>query len=224
MFKRNLEQEMVKMIPLLDVNWQGLPPSSSLSYRESDIVSFLEKEDLTAFTFDGLKRRLGLHSETLSRVLSRLEQEGIIRKNPDGYTVNPKINKLKFRPPCNEEPCTPLLQTFLPSTMMTQQLVTQLKGKWFGFLRWLGISENTEGVTLKWITEDGSLQINANIQGSALNIEAKFLTNNNLDLALKTAYQLMAYISRLHPMTEVARNVAHYGNPNPYAHLYFTLT
>ena len=222
MFKRNLEQEFVKMIPLLDVNWQGLPPSSSLSYRDSDIVSFLEKEDLTAFTFDGLKRRLGLHSETLSRVLSRLEKEGIIRKNPDGYTVNPKINKLKFRPPRNEEPCTPLLQTFLPSTMMTRQLVTQLKGKWFGFLRWLGISENSEGVTLKWVTEDGSLQINANIQGSVLNIEAKFLTSNNLDLALKTAYELMAYINRQYTRTGMARNVAYYGDSDLYSQLFFT--
>jgi DNA-binding Lrp family transcriptional regulator len=215
---------MVKMIPLLDVNWQGLPLSSSLGYRDSDIVSFLEKEDLTAFTFDGLKRRLGLHSETLSRALSRLEQEGIIRKTLDGYRVNPKISKLKFYPPRTEEPCTPLLQTYLPSTMMTQQLVTQLKGKWFGFLRWLGISENSEGITLKWVTEDGSLQINANIQGSVLNIEAKFLTNNNLDLALKTAYQLMAYINRQYTGTGIVRNVAYYGDSNPYSHLYFTLT
>ena len=43
-------------------------------------------------------------------------------------------------------------------------------------LRWLGISENNQGVTLKWITEDGAIQIAANIQGTALNIEAKFLT------------------------------------------------
>ena len=80
---------------------------------------------------------------------------------------------------------------------MTQQLILSLKGKWFGFLRWLGISENNQGVTLKWITEDGGIQIAANIQGTALNIEAKFLTNNNLNLALKASYQLMSLIGKL---------------------------
>ncbi len=64
-------------------------------------------------------------------------------------------------------------------------------------LRWLGISENNQGVTLKWITEDGAIQIAANIQGTALNIEAKFLTNNNLNLALKASYQLMSLIGKL---------------------------
>ena len=75
-----------------------------------------------------------------------------------------------------KKPTTPLIQTFLPSDLMTNQLIASLKGKWFGVLRWLGISETSQGVTLKWVTEDGGIQIAANIQGSALNIEAKFLT------------------------------------------------
>jgi hypothetical protein len=99
---------------------------------------------------------------------------------------------------------------------MTQQLILALKGKWFGMLRWLGISENSRGVTLKWITEDGGIQIAANIQGTALNIEAKFLTSNNLNLALKASYQLMANIGKLCVSSQltrnaVARNVAYYG-------------
>ncbi len=212
------------MIPLLDVSVRSLPLSSSLGYRDSDVISFLENENLTAFTFDGLKRRLGLHSETLSRILSRLESEGIITKTREGYVVNPKIDKLKFCPQRSEETTTPLLQTFLPSTMMTRELVAKLRGKWFGSLRWLGTSENSEGVTLKWVTEEGSLQLNANVQGSALNIEAKFLTSNNLDLALRTAYQLMAYINRLCIGTGIARNVAFYSDFDPYSYRYFTLT
>jgi hypothetical protein len=212
------------MVPLFDVNLRDLPLSSSLGYRDGDVVSFLENEGLTAFTFDGLKRRLGLHSETLSRILIRLEQEGIIKKTPEGYVIGPKINKLKFNPPRKEEICTPLLQTFLPSTMLTRELVTRLRGKWFGYLRWMGSSEHSEGVTLKWVTEDGGLQLNANIQGTVLNIEAKFLTNNNLDLALKAAYQLMAYINRLCIGTGIARNVAFFSDFDPYSCRYFTLT
>jgi hypothetical protein len=205
------------MIPVLNVNWQSLPDDYSLSERDADVVALIENEDLAIFTFDGLKRRTGLHSETLSRILNRLEQEGIIKKEAEGYRVTPKITELKLQQPRTEKPSTQLIQTFLPSDLMTQQLIVSLKGKWFGVLRWLGISENNQGVTLKWITEDGGIQIAANIQGTALNIEAKFLTNNNLNLALKASYQLMANIGKLCQSSHAAKNalshnVAYYGN------------
>jgi DNA-binding MarR family transcriptional regulator len=199
------------MIPLLDVNWQSLPADYSLSERDADVLALIENEDLAIFTFDGLKRRTGLHPETLSRILVRLEQEGIVKKEHEGYRVTPKITKLKLNQAHKEETTTPLIQTFLPSDLMTQQLILSLKGKWFGVLRWLGISENSDGVTLKWITEDGGIQIAANIQGTALNIEAKFLTNNNLNLALKASYQLMSNIGKLCQGSHTARNVAYYG-------------
>ena len=200
------------MIPVLNVNWQSLPANYYLSERDADVMALIENEDLTVFTFDGLKRRTGLHPETLSRILSRLEQEGIVKKEPEGYRVTPKITKLKLNKSRNEEPTTPLIQTFLPSDLMTQHLILALKGKWFGLLRWLGISENNQGVTLKWITEDGGIQIAANIQGTALNIEAKFLTSNNLNLALKASYQLMANIGKLCQGSHAARNAAYYGD------------
>jgi DNA-binding Lrp family transcriptional regulator len=203
------------MTPVLDVNWQSQPADYSLSERDADILSLIETEGLATFTFDGLKRRTGLHPETLSRILSRLEEEGIIRKEREGYSVNPKITELKLQPPQKEAPSTPLMQTYLPSDLLTQQLILQLKGKWFGMLRWLGISEGAQGITLKWITEDGGIQISANIQGSALNIDAKFLTNNNLNLALKASYQLMSLIGKVcissQTASAAARNIGYFG-------------
>ncbi len=50
---------MVRMIPLLDVNWQGLPLSSSLGYRDSDVVSFLEKEELDRVHVRWIKAQTG---------------------------------------------------------------------------------------------------------------------------------------------------------------------
>ncbi len=202
------------MIPVLNVNWQSPPSDCYLSERDADVLALIEAEDLAVFTFDGLKRRTGLHSETLSRILARLEQEGIVKKGPEGYKVSPKIIELKLNQAHKEETTTPLIQTFLPSDLMTQQLILSLKGKWFGLLRWLGISQNSQGITLKWITEDGGIQIAANIQGTTLNIEAKFLTNNDLNLALKASYQLMANIGRLCQSSHIARNVAYYGGSN----------
>jgi hypothetical protein len=100
--------------------------------------------------------------------------------------------------------------------MLTQQLISELKRKWFGILRWLGISETSEGVTLKWITDDSSVQIAATISETELNIDAKFLTNNNLDLALKATYQLMARIGKFYSGTQLSRHVACSGNDDLY--------
>ncbi len=208
------------MVPVLNVNWQSQPTECSLSERDTDVLALIETEGLATFTFDGLKRRTGLHSETLSRILCRLEEEGIIKKEHSGYRVTPKITALKLQQPSREAPTTPLIQTFLPSDLLTQQLILSIKGKWFGSLRWLGISENNQGVTLKWVTEDGGIQIAANIQGTALTIEAKFLASNNLNAALKASYQLMSLIGKLSMRPQasrpvIARNVSYFGETLP---------
>lgn len=210
------------MVPSTDVNWQGLSSYRSFSDRDATVLSLVDEEALSTFTFDGLKRRLGLHPETLSRILSRLEEEGIVKKTREGYEVTPKIAKLKSGPEQSEEQTSSLLQTFLPSNMQIRNLISELKGRWFGVLRWFGMSETREGVMLKWITEDGGIQIAASISGTFLNIDAKFLKSNNLDLALKAAYQLMACIGKLCNTTRTATHVAYYPSAN--SNSYFTLT
>jgi len=176
-------------------------------------VSLISQEALTRFTFDGLKRRLGLHPETLSRILSRLEQEGIVEKGPGGYKVTSRINQFPTAQPIgSDELRMPLLQTLVPSNVSQEQLTQNLKGKWFGLLRWLGCTEGEEGTTLKWITEDGGIQVNANILTPALTIEAKFLRDKDVDMALKASYQLMAYIGRLCSGQRLIRHVAYFHN------------
>jgi DNA-binding transcriptional regulator YhcF (GntR family) len=199
------------MIPVLSVGWHGYP---TISERDADVLSLIDEEGLTLFTFDGLKRRLGLHPETLSRILSRLEEEGIVKKQANGYAVTPKISKLRLQEPRDEEPHVPLLQTYLPSNMQVQQLIGNLTGKWFGLLRWFGLTENNRGVTMKWVTEDGGIQINASIEDSTLTIEAKFLRDNNLNRALSASYQLMTYIGKLLSGGHLASHVCYFSDSN----------
>jgi hypothetical protein len=205
------------IIPLLDVTLQGLP-DWSLSERDVDVLEFLSQEEFHFFTFEGLKRRLGLHPETLSRILDRLEAEGIIKKSSQGYTVTSEITKQMKHQPANAQTRVMLLQTFLPSDMPADMIVSNLRGRWFGLLRWLGLAESAEGVALKWVTEDGDIQVDAKITLNALTIEAKFLRGYNQNLALKAAYQLMTHISRLssHSHAPVARNVGFFGNSEFY--------
>jgi len=199
------------MIPLLNVGFDS-HDSSYLSQRDTEVLSLLGQEDLTAFTFDVLKRRLGLHQETLSRILARLEEEGIIKKEASGYRVTPRIESMKLAPANVKEENVPLLQTYLPSNAQVQRLITNLRGKWFGLLRWFGLSENEKGVALKWVTEDGGIQIDAVIADSVLTIEAKFLRENNLNTALSASYQLMGHISTLCSGSASAKHVGFFGN------------
>ena len=185
------------IIPLLDVTLHGLP-DWSLSERDVDVLEFIGEEGFRFFTFEGLKRRLGLHPETLSRILNRLEAEGIIKKSSEGYTVITEIAKHLDQNSQNSSASrVSLLQTFLPSDMSVEQLISDLRGRWFGLLRWLGLAETSDGVTLKWVTEDGDIQVDAKITMNTLSIEAKYLHGYNQNLALKAAYQLMTHIGKL---------------------------
>src|SRR3989304_8120428 len=122
------------IIPLLDVTLQGLP-DWSLSERDVDVLAFLSEEEFRFFTFEGIKRRLCLHPETLSRILDRLEAEGIIKKSSEGYTVTKEIAKHLKQHVGNGGESRVLLQTFLPSDMPVSELVSNLRGRWFGLLR-----------------------------------------------------------------------------------------
>jgi len=207
------------IIPLLDVTLQGLP-DWSLSERDVDVLAFLTEEEFAFFTFEGLKRRLCLHPETLSRILDRLEAEGVVKKSSEGYTVTKDIAKqLKNHSSSLGESRAVLLQTYLPSDLPVELLVSNLKGRWFGLLRWLGLAENSEGTTLKWVTEDGDIQMDAKITLNSLTIEAKFLRGHNHNLALKAAYQLMAHIGKLSSRTHmpVARHVGYFGSNGFYS-------
>ena len=193
------------IIPLLDVTLQGLP-DWSLSERDVDVLAFLSEEDFHFFTFEGLKRRLGMHPETLSRILDRLEAEGVIKKSSEGYAVTKEIAKqLKHTSSGVAGNRHVLLQTYLPSDLPVELLVSNLRGRWFGLLRWLGLSDNSENVTLKWVTEGGDIQVDARVTLNTLTIEAKFLHGFNQNLALKAAYQLMTHISKLSGRRQVPR-------------------
>lgn len=204
------------MMFILDVNWQEFP-DSSFNERDLNVLNLIGEEGLTSFTFDGLKRRLGVHQETLSRILSRLEDQGLVEKQAEGYRVTARVKEFVPSPALNtNEPRIPIMHTILSPDIPVQQLVSNLSGRWFGVLRWLGYSENREGISLKWITEDGGIQVNAIFSDNQLIIEAKPLHDKNLNAALRASYQLMGYIAKFYSGRSHVSHVAYFGDFEPY--------
>jgi hypothetical protein len=178
----------------------------TLSDRDAEVVNAIEEEGLTSFSFDGLRRMTGAHPETLSRILDRLEVAGIVVKSPEGYIMAGRSKEtLAVHPLGMAGSRVPLLHTLLPYDIDVHSIISELKGKWFGTLRWIGYSLVDEGTTLKWVTEDGRVQIDARFSGGQLDIEAKVSAGSDVSEAVKASHQLMSHVSSHYSRTRGRR-------------------
>ena len=178
-----------------------------LTPRDSNILHAIQDEGLTVFAFDGLKRLLGVHQEMLSRVLDRLEDEGLLEKVSEGYRLTDRGSHQVAHPLSSTQPRIPIVQSLLPHDIDVQRIIAGLKGRWFGSLRWLGYSQTDEGLVLKWITEEDNIQIDAKFTENYLGIDAKVGEEKDVSQAVKASHQLMGHISRLYREPRRGRNL-----------------
>lgn len=168
----------------------------------------ISEDGLTNFTFDGIRRITGAHPETLSRMLTRLEEEGMIEKSEDGYVMTEEArHAFGVHPLGMASPRVPLLHTMLPYDVSVRSIASQLKGRWFGSLRWVGYSDGEESTTMKWVTDDGGIQIDARFSGAVLDIEAKVRAGRNVNDAVRASHQLLSHISRLYSPAHGQRRI-----------------
>jgi DNA-binding MarR family transcriptional regulator len=169
----------------------------SITERDMGVLKVLEEEELANFSFEGLKRRIGTHPETLSRVLSRLEEQNIVERAEDGYRVTTAgKERLLIHPAENSGERLTLLKTMLPPNGSLQSVLANLRGRWFGNLRWLGNTRAEDDIVMKWVTDDGKVQLDARFTPVELTIEARLLHGRELAGAVRAAHQLLAHISQ----------------------------
>lgn len=170
-----------------------------VSVRDAEVVRTIEEEELSVFTFDGLRRITGTHPETLSRSLGRLEDVGYVVKSPEGYSVTDKAREtFALKPAYSGVRRVPVLHTFLPYEASLGTVVAALKGRWFDTIRWVGMADSEDGLVMKWVTDDGSALIDAKFSAGQLDIDAKVAKESDLPKAIRAAHQLMGRISRLY--------------------------
>ncbi|MEM3852475.1 MAG: hypothetical protein QXP70_05685, partial [Methanomassiliicoccales archaeon] len=161
------------------------------------LLRLLGEEQLLQFSFEGIKRLLGTHQETLSRVIGRLEEKHLIRKTSTGYAVTAEGKTLLPQAGISDRNRFLLLRSILPSAASAEALTSRLSGSWFGRLRWLGLSYDVSSTILKWVAEDATFQIEASISVNELAIYTNVIGQGYIGNAVEAAYQLASHISSI---------------------------
>ena len=173
-----------------------LSEESELDLRRGDwevLDAFSDAESNLAF--QGLKRRLGMHQETLSRALHRLEDDNLVKHTEDGYRLTQRGSEVIHLPARGQSTKTrSILETSLPSDVSSSDVISRLKYCWFSTLRWLGYSDNDNEALLAWVTDDGVTQVRARFRNNHLSIEINSETGENSNVAIKSAHELAARI------------------------------
>src|SRR5207245_7664046 len=90
----------------------------------------------TIYSFQGMRRKLGLHQEKLTRILKRLEDDNLVMKTVEGYT--------ELRSPGRKAPRHDIvygevvIRGQLPTGTNLDMIISRLKGSRVNNLRWWG--------------------------------------------------------------------------------------
>jgi DNA-binding transcriptional ArsR family regulator len=183
------------LAPQIDVD-QSLE-ETDLDDREREVLSFLSSEQNSYYSFQGLRRRLGYHQETLTRTLKRLEEANAIERSPQGYKLKGNVTSYGFNVRPNQLLPKPIIDASLPSQVDVTVLFQRLRGRWFSNFRWLGYSSDGDQLSMSWISEDGQMQLQARIMTGKILITADSLAPNAESQQIAAAYQLFDHISKV---------------------------
>ncbi len=167
-----------------------------LREHDREVLEFLSRDPAAQVAFQGIRRRLGIHPEQLSRALHRLADDDLVQKTEVGYRVTPKALSI-FSPKewTSDRPASTILQTYLPADVDVRALVASLRGSWVGPLRWYGLVESADELRLSWALEDESIQLSIRIHAGQLAIEADMAAHDRLDEAARLGHLLFRQVT-----------------------------
>jgi hypothetical protein len=135
--------------------------------------------------FNGLRRALEAHPESLTRSLRRLERFGTVGHDAGGYFLvdGPA-------PPLVPGPAPQyarLASVRLPGSFAPEVVVGLLAGRWFGPFRWVGLQEGARGPSLVWSAPGLAGHLLVRPHGGQLRVEAELPKGRAVDAELERA-------------------------------------
>lgn len=198
-------------------------PLSTDDLRNNDkkILSLLNEEMWSTYSFKALERKLDIHQQSLARALRRLVDLDLIERTPAGYKLIKKNIFLSNTIPENthlskdqeEEPeifesgksrkrFNQLIQVCIPIRNNTEIVASQLVGKWFGSLRWFGLIKKETGLTLQWVAinkynNNKLFQVNVNIVSEYIVIESNAVSDKEKIEAMSCSNRIVSEITKI---------------------------
>lgn len=171
-----------------------------LDDREMDVLTELARDEDGRTAFQGLRRKLGLHQQALTRTLRRLERQGVVQHDADGYALTGQGHaalrgRASLAPARGE--MLPVLQALLPPTVTAEDVAQRLARRWFRDLRWYGRSDAPGGTTLTWLTVDGGLRVRVRFAGGMAALEVEVPPGERLQ-AFPAAQAVLRAVSELY--------------------------
>lgn len=186
---------------------------NDLHNNDKKILSLLNEEICSTYSFKAIQRKLNIHQQSLARALKRLGYLELIEKSPAGYKLikkNMLLSKdLIEKSQIEEEEEDPelfeakkakkrfnqLIQIRIPIKNSIELIENRLIGKWFGDLRWFGLIKKETALILQWIAinkynNDNLFQINVNIVSEYIVIECNAVSD-------KEKIEAMLYSNRI---------------------------
>lgn len=179
---------------------QAVAEPMELDDREMDVLRELARggdEGRTAF--QGLRRRLGLHQQALTRTLRRLERQGVVHHDAQGYALTGQGQvAMRGRAPLMKRgEALPVLQALLPPTVTAEDVADRLARRWFRDLRWYGRADTPAGTALTWLTLDRGLIVRVRFASGMAVLEVEVPPGERLE-AFPAAQAVLRALSDLY--------------------------
>ncbi len=182
----------------------SIEADSYLRDVDLEILRLLGDQGESTIAFQGLRRRMNIHQEKLSRALQRLEQDDLVARTPGGYTITPKGSQIVDRwLPRATGGLETILEAYLPADVSPGFVASRLRGRWFGSLRWLGQTETPGKMILRWVTEETGVEVRVTLTWGHLVVETDAEAGPGRRDAFQATQEIFAHLGPMGPTQDV---------------------
>ncbi|MHA1144418.1 MAG: hypothetical protein ACTSRW_06755 [Candidatus Helarchaeota archaeon] len=162
------------------------------------VLEGLAKRSISSLSFQGIKRKLNIHQQILTKALNRLLDKEFISKRSDDnhYVLSDKgrnflqrlLLQIKSRKTSSTNKWRIIEQTH-KTPLTAREFLENLMGKWFGNFRWVGWFQDRDSIKVEWISTDNAYEAIASHEGRNQvqqgNIVKTFLVQKSPEKSLK---------------------------------------